>query len=233
MTRLLPCRKLAQYRKPCKQVRPASTLRKRVDLKFDHSQQQTQCTGAQSLESLIFPVLHMHGPSAGQDLGAFDWLTHSITCGRHIDALGFAAQTYSTFCMQPVQTTGAQEQQLIDAEVALEISLEAERCESAARPCADKCAHATNDRCTPGRVGPGSQRPGGALGNILPLQASHVLPATVTPQESTIANPGLACLGRATLSHGHQPRLLGAVQKTVYPPEGVATRTLCSGEQIP
>lgn len=163
----------------------------------------------------------MHNPSAGQDLRSFDWLTHSITCGKHIDALAVAAEAYSAFCMQPVQITDAQAQQLIDTEVALELSLEAER-ESDYRSCADKWAHAIHSGCMPGRLGPGSQRPGGALGTILPLQAAHVLSATVTPQclpESTIANSP----GCANNSHGHQQNLVAAVQESVYPPEGVAT----------
>lgn len=150
---------------------------------FDMEQPRTRVIGAPSLESFMFPPLHVHHPSAGQDPEAFDWLTHGIICGSHIDALAVAAQDFSAFRMQPMLIEDVQEQMLIDAEVALELALEGERMapETASKQCPENSAHAIADRSTPSTQDAGAQCFNSMLGAAHPFQASHVLPGSVTP----------------------------------------------------
>eukprot|EP00892_Ulva_mutabilis_P009601 jgi/Ulvmu1/7012/UM033_0071.1 len=128
----------------------------------------------------MFPELCTHGPAAGLDSSAFDWLTHSIIGGVHIDTLAAAANHFSEFCRQPLPITHAQEQLAMESEVELELTLQAERVQSVpvhgiAKP---RTGHETSVG-QPHFQASHLTTPGSTA--LPPLQTAHVLPASVTP----------------------------------------------------
>ena len=192
----------------------------------------------------MFPALCTGGPAADLASASFDWLTHSIVEGRHMDTLAAAATQFSAFCMQPSPITDAQEQRLLDLEVVLELELEAERIKTAARSSIESPIPLQSTLHGPSR-GQAALQTGVATGTMVPLQNSRVHPGPASspwpPASSSHATdghvhgihltlspwgPGQASPRLHQTAPGHQQLLRGLVSKGVGVSQGTTGNVL-------